>query len=282
MSTDLSAAAGPVPQLSDQELDAAIETQFVTYFPQFRDRPEMKVYEGPDMARWETGVDCAFLNGVARAVLPSEEADARIAEIVGPFRARKISMVWAVSPCVRPLDMAARLESCGLAAEGDLVAMDRDLDELFADDSPTGREAAGLTIREVTTGPMFRDWLRPAVRSAGFSPAAAEMMYRLHATGELGPGAALRHFVGWWERSPVACSTLYLFAGVAGVFNVETDPDARRRGFGTAVTVAALRQARAAGYRHGVLHSSEMGLSVYQKLGFRERFRIGLYALSHE
>lgn len=262
-----------------EELDAAIEEQFVSYFPQFRDLPEMDVYEGPDMARWETGADCPVLNGVARAVLPAEEVNDRIEEIVGSFRAKAVPMVWTVSPSVRPADMASRLVSHGLAAGGELVAMVSDLDKLFAALAPASPGTAAVTLSEVTTGPQLRDWLIPAVRSFGFSPTTADMMYRLHAPGPLGPGAVLRHFVGWWEGAPAACSTLYLHAGVAGVFNVGTDPEARRQGLGTAVTVAALRQARAAGCRYGVLHSTEMGLSIYRKLGFRERFRIGLFIL---
>jgi len=46
------------------------------------------------------------------------------------------------------------------------------------------------------------------------------------------------------------------------------------------VTLAALREARDLGYGVGVLTSSEMGYSVYRRLGFVEYCRIGLYQWS--
>ncbi len=75
----------------------------------------------------------------------------------------------------------------------------------------------------------------------------------------------------------MATATLFLGAGVAGVYFVFTVEGARRRGIGAAVTVAALRGARRLGYGLGVLGSSEIGYGVYRRLGFAERCRIGLY-----
>ena len=43
------------------------------------------------------------------------------------------------------------------------------------------------------------------------------------------------------------------------------------------MTLAPLLEARAMGYRIGVLHASEMGLGVYRRLGFQEYCRLGGY-----
>ena len=93
----------------------------------------------------------------------------------------------------------------------------------------------------------------------------------------LGSGGRWRHYLGRLGGEPVATSALFFAAGVAGVYCVSTIESARRRGIGAAVTLAALREARDLGHGLAVLTSSEMGYSVYRKLGFVEYCRIGLY-----
>lgn len=65
-----------------------------------------------------------------------------------------------------------------------------------------------------------------------------------------------------------ATAAVALWGEVAGVFFVDTDPDWRRRGVGAAMTAAALREAARLGATSASLDSSELGLTVYRRLGF--------------
>jgi len=60
-----------------------------------------------------------------------------------------------------------------------------------------------------------------------------------------------------------------------GIFAVGTIPEARGRGYGSAVTSRALTHGPAAGARFGVLTGSPEVQDVYLRLGFRvlERWR---------
>jgi ribosomal protein S18 acetylase RimI-like enzyme len=78
----------------------------------------------------------------------------------------------------------------------------------------------------------------------------------------------------------VGSGMLLYASGVAAIYNVTTLPVYRRQGIGTALMVALHGQALADGYGATVLASSEMGLSLYQRLGYR---RVGYqsgYAVS--
>ncbi|HEU4421172.1 MAG TPA: GNAT family N-acetyltransferase [Pilimelia sp.] len=66
--------------------------------------------------------------------------------------------------------------------------------------------------------------------------------------------------------------------GVAGLYCVATAPDARGNGAGTAITLAALDDARRRGYRTAVPGAEAPAVSLYRRLGFRRRGLMTIWA----
>ena len=69
-------------------------------------------------------------------------------------------------------------------------------------------------------------------------------------------------------------------AGVVGLYQVATLPQARGFGLGTAISQAAMQDARRQGYRQAILHSTPMGLNVYRRLGFEPVTNFDIYLWS--
>jgi ribosomal protein S18 acetylase RimI-like enzyme len=57
---------------------------------------------------------------------------------------------------------------------------------------------------------------------------------------------------------------------VAGIYAVATDEPMRGRGYGRALTLAAMHAGREMGLDTAVLMASELGQPVYRRIGFRE------------
>jgi len=93
------------------------------------------------------------------------------------------------------------------------------------------------------------------------------------------PGCSL-----WLARAadgtPVARAMSVALGPVATVHNVFVGDAFRRRGYGRAVTAAALHAARRAGCEHGGLGASELGYPLYLAMGFERRYDLATFAPS--
>ena len=77
----------------------------------------------------------------------------------------------------------------------------------------------------------------------------------------------MRYFIGRVSGQAVSASIGVISDGVAGIFGVATKPAYRRRGYGTAMTWAAVGSAPTL---PAVLGPSDIGEPVYRKMGFRD------------
>lgn len=214
-----------------------------------------------------------YHNAVVHAGLTPEEADGEILASREKMRELGVPGSWHVGPSMRPADLGGRLVAHGFEYAGDDTGMAADLSAL-----PERVPAPdGFEIQPVRDQAGLSAWVETLGSGFGEGPVEAEWvgeMYRRIGYGGEGPW---RHYLGRLDGEPVATSTLFLGAGVAGVYFVFTVEEARGRGIGAATTLAALRDARNRGYGVGVLGSSEMGYPVYRRLGFRELCKIGIY-----
>jgi ribosomal protein S18 acetylase RimI-like enzyme len=134
-----------------------------------------------------------------------------------------------------------------------------------------------LAIERVGDVEGLRQWCDIFALAFGLPDGAMEAMLDVEVDLGAGRYSWRRLYVGRLRGEPVATSLLFLGAGVAGIYGVGTVPDARGQGIGKAMTVVPMLEARAMGYRIGVLHASSMGLGVYRQLGFREYCRLCRY-----
>jgi predicted N-acetyltransferase YhbS len=225
--------------------------------------------------RWTIGgspID--YHNCVVRADLAPTEADEVIATSVQRMQERGVPGTWHVGPSMRPTDLAGRLRRAGLTDGGSEPGMAADLHAL-----DEGRPVPdGLRIERVRDEAGLAAWSQTLAQGFGEGEREATWVAATYrALGYRSEDGPWWHYLARLNGEPVGTSTVFLGAGVAGVYFVSTTPKTRGRGIGAATTVAGLVDARQAGYRIGILTSSPIGHSVYARLGFRDHCTIDLY-----
>lgn len=234
--------------------------------------PNARVESRPDMLRVKTGLPHELLNGILRARIPEEDAEAAIHAALEDFLSEKIPMMWWVGPSTEPPHLGKYLENCGLVHAGEMSGMAIDLTSLEIQPS-TPRE---LSIQPVRDEATLRMWLVPLAFGYQMPEAAALGLFEFMRVVGLGPGALFRNYLGRWKGHPVATATLFFGAGVAGVYTTVV-PEYQKQGIGAAITLVPLQAARAAGYRVGITHVPDYRLGFQRKLGFKPYCTLSTY-----
>ena len=259
----MSAPAHPADAADTAILDA-FEANLWLPFEAAAEASWLTLGDEPDH-RWVlTGIPMGAYNAVSRTRFDGDAVDRRIDAILERFARARVPMSWWIVDTSRPVDLAARLEARGLTLSGPLPVMGLTLDGWHAPAWPDG-----LEVSRIATADGFREACE--VVSEGY-PVPWEAFREV--AERYGPlvaeDGALRCYVARDGERAIASAVAMLDGAVVGLWNVATLPDARRRGGATAVTIAALDEARAEGCRLAVLASTPAALSLYRRFGFRE------------
>jgi GNAT superfamily N-acetyltransferase len=119
--------------------------------------------------------------------------------------------------------------------------------------------APEITVRKVEDEPAYRE--------------AFEVVHGVYGgtqsiTRFFNPQGPVQLYTGYWASTPAASSTLWPFAGVAGIYSVATLPEYRRRGLALATLQRQLDDAQASGYDLAILRTSDELIPFYGQLGF--------------
>lgn len=263
------------PRLDRQAAAAAIEANFVETWWTVASAYDAELHDA-DGIRWFSFAgpigDDPRATSVVRANLADGEAAAAIDALLDELRRRGRPAVWWVSRATRPANLGKRLLGRGLQAWPPWPGMAIELDLL-----PPPPEHDDFAVEVCRSSEQLAD-LVSVLEPLGMRGIFTGAFERLAATRGLGADQSFQHFIGRLDSGrPVACASLCTAGDAAGVYAVAVAEDARRRGYGRAVSLAALQAGADHGHRFGVLQSSQMGFGVYRDIGLGLVLRLQAY-----
>jgi GNAT superfamily N-acetyltransferase len=203
-----------------------------------------------------TGLPLAVFNGayIRSATNAPEHA---ITEAVRFFADRNLPwLLWARPPVATSLLDAGR--AIGLRNAGGPPAMGM---SVIREHPATPAE---LSIEIARTTDALQDHASMLGEGFGMPDEFVERLIRPALLDV--PNAAA--FVGYVDGQPASCSLLATSGTTAGVYNVATPERYRRRGYGEAMTWAAIAEGARRGCTQAILQASDAGYPVYREMGF--------------
>ncbi len=196
---------------------------------------------------------------------PAEAVRERIDQVNAPFTQRGLPFLWWLTPSSTSDLLDEHLLASGFHVQHS-PGMHARLDAI-----PDVRRPE-LTIRPVDAAgrTLATDTL---LTGFGMPPEVGPAMIEL--TDALGD--QWLDLVATVDGVPVAGGSLSQTGACAGLYNIYVLEEHRGRGYGAAVTAALMAHARERGCVETILHSTEAGYPVYQRLGFETVCRVSQY-----
>jgi GNAT superfamily N-acetyltransferase len=265
---------------SSSQLGQAVEHNLTALFRAMTASLEGDLLETESLSMHHAFPSNPMFHGVWGANLEGDAVDGAIDRAIAWFKEREAPFFfWWVGPSSRPAELGKRLQARGLLSVGEQAyaasptdaaaaapCMTMDLE--YVDEGVLQQTPAEFSMREASREADLHAFQRVFTEAYGTPEWAAQAWVdaTLHAGFELSPW---RIYVGWLGEQPVATTILFIGGNVASVYSVATIPAARKRGIGAAITLRPLLQARDQGLRHAVLFSTDVGVRVYERIGFQ-------------
>jgi GNAT superfamily N-acetyltransferase len=262
-------------KLTDLTQDALVRANranLYEFFRYFEHSPYMEFTKTDNISYWSCNFQYAWFNAILCARNATLADGATIDDNLAYFKARNTAEIslW-LEDDVNQAGWEALLAPRGFKLAEGPYGMSVDLNHL----NETGQMPAGMELKIVNDEKSVQDCAEAIVNGYGFPPDWKGITIDfLLGLGLEGP---YRSYLAYQEGKPVSTAAIFFGQEVAGIYTVATVPEARGKGFGAAVTLAPLLEARNLGYRVGILQASEMGFPVYKRLGFEQNFRVGSF-----
>jgi ribosomal protein S18 acetylase RimI-like enzyme len=261
----------------EADLDA-IDLAFTEQWSVFGLGPRGEYHDEGDLVWIEAPIPQIPYNAIIRARLGADAGE-RITALVEHFRGLGYEFMCPVQPRSTPADLGDHLEAAGLSVVERATGMALDLSTRAGHPAPAD-EADGVVYREVTTDAGMDAYEELIAFYWELPEESLRYVRGINRWAGFAPDAPGRRWVASIDGRPVGKTFLRLQGLVdsAGIFGVSVKNEARGRGVATTLMDHVMHACARLGRTRMVLHSSEMAVNMYRRIGFVDRCEIPVYA----
>jgi ribosomal protein S18 acetylase RimI-like enzyme len=259
----------------DKSLVRAIEGSLHDIARLYGHLPEAYMRDDEEILMLESGVPAYGFNAVTRTNF-RKDIHNKILDTIAFFRKRKMPLMWWITPSTNPRDMPERLGRLGFLCDEACPGMFLPVG-FIKDDA--GGDIPGLEIKLADTREKLKDWVKIIAYTHNLGYEVIGKFIKAELEVGISPESDFLRYVGYLHGEPICTSAALFSSGVAGLYYIATLKEHRCKGFGRAVTIAPLLEAKKREYKIAVLQSTKSGLNLYKRIGFREKCLFFQYIL---
>jgi len=251
--------------MDDQKIIEYI-VQGMIYYAEFLASPPHMEHYYDGMCAWLTPKEGADGASLVYKVKFGDKSDDEIRRIISGYRERGVPDEWRLTPFSTPLHIRGLLADIGIHVSGEAcggmaLPPEKMNISLWEDNH------SSILVRKVNSRKDFFTWAC-FVNNVLFEYPILdpEQYYPLFTEGKIGC------FTGYIEDEPAAVSAILNDNGNASLEFIATKPEHRRKGMGTAVCRAAIKQLLSDGAYCISLRATPEGIFLYKSLGFIKYF----------
>jgi ribosomal protein S18 acetylase RimI-like enzyme len=244
--------------MNDADLATAADTNLASTWASLGHSAGADIVDIGPITLVAVGIPAAVFNG-AFLRGPTDEPERLVDEAIRFFGERNLPWQLWVRDSVSPETLAAG-RAAGLRDAGGPPAMG--MNPIAENPEPL----AELSIAIATSATELTEHASMLRDGFGMPQEVVDQLIK----PKLLDVASVAVFVGRVDGEPVSCSLLSVTGSLAGVYNVATPQRFRGRGYGEALTWAAIAEGARRGCTEAVLQASDAGYPIYKRMGFND------------
>lgn len=223
----------------------------------------LKVLKTDFFTAIKSNLDSAYYNAVSflKNSISAEDFSACLKEIKDFYQQYHTPnfCIWdynynSVSSFANENSFAANLEFIGLSCQ-------------LQDENYELKDTPDVYYKKLKSIEELKDFFLPFHVSFPFTDTAFEEIKKIYHNNF--NNVNLTHYVAYQNESPIACASLYILDGIAGLYNLAVLPDYRNRGIGKNLQKIRLNDAKKLGIKSAVIQAASITERMSKQLNFQ-------------